>query len=89
MKQRYLEVTFRRGKPLAAYLYLPRALAAKAARTTDEGCGLRVDFDANGTPIGVEITAPQTVTIAEVNAVLTRLGLLPLPADEWAPLQAA
>jgi hypothetical protein len=24
MKQRYLEVTFRKGKPFAAYLYLPR-----------------------------------------------------------------
>jgi hypothetical protein len=24
MKERYLEVTFRKGKPLAAYVYLPR-----------------------------------------------------------------
>jgi hypothetical protein len=89
MKHRYLEVTFRRGKPLAAYLYLPRSPAAKAERTTDEGAGLRVDFDAAGTPIGVEITAPQHVTIADVNAVLTRLGLAPLPTEEWAPLRAA
>jgi hypothetical protein len=89
MKQRYLEVTFRRGKPLAAYLYLPRAPSAKAARTTDEGHGLRVDFDAAGTPIGVEITAPQAATIADVNEVLSRLGLAALPTDEWAPLRAA
>lgn len=89
MRHRYLEVTFRRGKPLAAYLYLPRGPSAKTERTIDEAAGLRVDFDASGTPIGIEITAPQNVTIAEVNAVLTRLGLAPLPTEEWAPLQAA
>jgi len=89
MRQRYLEVTFRRGRPLAAYLYLPRQPAAKAVRTTDEGRGLRVDFDAGGVPIGVEITAPQAVTITEVNAVLAGLGLPPLPIEELAPLRAA
>jgi hypothetical protein len=89
MKQRYLEVTFRRGKPFAAYLYLPRAPATKAVRTTDEGHGLRVDFDDAGTPIGVEITAPHAVTVADINTVLARLGLSPVPIDEWAPLRAA
>jgi hypothetical protein len=89
MKQRYLEVTFRRGKPLAAYLYLPRDSVTKAARTSDEGLGLHVDFDASGTPIGVEITAPQAVTNSDVNAVLARFGLAPLPSEEWAPLRAA
>lgn len=89
MKQRYLEVTFRRGKPLAAYLYLPRRPATRAVRTTDEGHGLHVDFDDADTPIGVEITAPSAVTVADVNAVLARLGLSPLPLEEWAPLRAA
>jgi hypothetical protein len=89
MKHRYLEITFRRGKPLAAYLYLPRGPASKAVRTTDEGHGLRVDFDAHDAPIGVEITAPRAATVADVNAVLVRLGLPPLPLEEWAPLLAA
>jgi len=89
MKHRYLEVTFRRGKPLAAYLYLPRGVGAKAARTTDEGHGLRVDYDGSGRPIGVEITAPQAVTVEELNDVLARLALPPVPVDEWAPLRAA
>ncbi len=89
MKHRYLEVTFRRGKPLAAYLYLPRTPSAKAVRSTDEGSGLRVDFDASGTPIGIEITAPHAVTITALNAVLARVGVAPLLTDEWAPLRAA
>lgn len=39
MKDRYLEVTFRKGKPLAAYLYLPRATGVKSARTEEAAPG--------------------------------------------------
>jgi hypothetical protein len=48
MKQRYLEVTFRKGKAFAAYLYLPRANDARLARTLDEGQGVHVDLDRDG-----------------------------------------
>jgi uncharacterized protein YuzE len=89
MKHRYLEVTFRRGKPLAAYLYLPRKAGDKAARTTDAGDGMRVDYDPEGTPIGVEITAPSAVGLEQINKVLANLGLAPLLAEEWAPARAA
>lgn len=89
MKHRYLEVTFRRGKPLAAYLYLPRPSGAKAVRTTDEGHGLRVDYDANDVPMGIEVTAPTAVALSEVNAVLEKLGQPELLPEEWAPAAAA
>jgi hypothetical protein len=88
MRHRYLEVTFRKGRPLAAYLYLPRTRGAKATRTVDAGRGLRIDFDAQGFPIGVEITAPGLVTIAELNAVLGPLGVERLEPEEWSPLAA-
>jgi hypothetical protein len=88
MKQRYLEVTFRKGKPLAAYLYLPRARGARVARTADEGNGVHVDFDANGAPMGLEVTAPGAVTVETLNAVLVRHGVAALAANEWAPLAA-
>ncbi len=48
MKRRYLEVTFRKGKPFAAYLYLPRPTGTRAARTVDAGRGVQVDFDEGG-----------------------------------------
>lgn len=89
MRHRYLEVTFRRGKPLSAYLYLPRSSAVKAVRTTDEGHGLRVDFDADGAAMGIEITAPSAVEIEHVNRVLVKLGQPPLAPEEWAPAKAA
>ena len=88
MKQHYLEVTFRKGKPLAAYLYLPRASGARVARTIDEGRGVRVDVDDRDIALGVEITAPGAVTAAELNAVLVRYGVAALEDQEWAPLAA-
>jgi uncharacterized protein YuzE len=88
MKQRYLEVTFRKGKPLAAYLYLPRKRGARATRTLDAGHGLHVDLDEAGVPMGIEITAPAAVTIGELNAVLADHGLDALEQDEWPPLAA-
>ena len=33
MKHSYLEVTYRKGRPLAAYYYLPRRDGDKSART--------------------------------------------------------
>jgi len=89
MKHRYLEVTFRRGKPLAAYLYLPRPSGSKAVRTTDAGHGLRVDYDVNDAPVGVEITAPAAVGLGDVNALLSKLGQPELLPEEWAPAVAA
>jgi len=89
VKQRYLEVTFRKGKPLAAYLYLPRPPGAKSVRTADFGDGLLVDFAASGEPMGLEITAPRSVSIVRINDVLAEIGLEPLAADESEPLRAA
>ena len=89
MKHRYLEITYRRGKAIAAYLYLPRQLRAKSVRTENAGNGLRVDYDANGNAMGIEVTAPGHVAIDDVNAVLGRLGAAAIRDDEWAPLRAA
>jgi len=89
MKQRYLEVTYRKGKPLAAYLYLPRPLGATSVTTEDAGSGMRVDYDAAGNAIGIELTAPTVVTLDDINELLTRLGQAHLGIDDWAPLKAA
>ena len=89
MKDRYLEVTFRKGKPLAAYLYLPRRVGVKSVRTEQAAPGLLVDYAMDRDPIGLEITAPDRVTIEEINAVLERLGLPIMASEELAPLRAA
>lgn len=89
MKQRYLEVTFRKGKPLAAYLYLPRPTGVRAARTADAGSGVKIDFDGNDAPIGVEITAPSAITVEVLNAILASFGVAAIGPEDFAPLAAA
>lgn len=89
MKERYLEVTFRKGRPLAAYLYFPRQAGVKSTRTEVVGAGLLVDYGAEGQPIGLEITTPEQVTADQINAVLRNLHLSPIEPQDLAPLQAA
>lgn len=88
MRERYLEVTFRKGRVLAAYLYLPGPADAKSARTEEQGDGILVDYMENGDPMGIEITAPQQITADTLNAVLERLGQPPISENEFAPLAA-
>ena len=59
MRDTYLEVTFRKGKAMAAYLYLPRDPEEKSQRTEKAGEGILVDYGKGGRPIGIEITAPR------------------------------
>ena len=74
MKERYLEVTFRHGRPIAAYYYLPRETNQKSVRTRRVEPGLVIDFTADGQAIGIEITTPAKVSLAALNAVLQELG---------------
>jgi len=88
MKHRYLEVTFRTGKPPGRLPVPAQPAGAKVARTSDAGQGLRLDFDARGTPIGVEITAPAIATVGQLNVVLAPPGVALVEPEPWAPLAA-
>ena len=89
MRDRYLEITFRKGRPLAAYLYFPRKAMARSVRTEKIRKGLLVDYEADGHPIGLEITAPDQVTSDQINEVLNELNVPLLDPEELSPLQAA
>jgi uncharacterized protein YuzE len=88
MHERYLEITFRRGKPIAAYLYLPRLEHDKSFRVQKMGHDMIVDLSEGGHPIGIEILSPQTVTPALINEILAKYSLPPLDEKEVAPLAA-
>ena len=85
----YLEVTFHRGSPLVAYLYLLRRSGEKSVRTRRAEPGLVIDFNQKGQPMGIEILEPAKVTLPGINRVLRELGLKPLKKTDLAPLQAA
>jgi hypothetical protein len=86
MKHRFLEVTYRKGKPVAAYLYLPRRQGDKSSRTARHGPGLVVDYTADDRAIGIEITAPSAISLADINAALESAKQEPVTADDVAPL---
>jgi uncharacterized protein YuzE len=89
MKEPYLEVTFRHGRPIAAYYYLPREANQKSARTRRVEPGLIIDFTAEGQAIGIEITTPAKVSLTALNAVLKDLGHAPASQADLAPVLAA
>ena len=65
MHESYLEVTYRHGRPMAAYLYLPRRRGDRSHRTSRAAGGLLIDFNRQGRPIGIEITAPGKLSLHE------------------------
>ena len=83
-----LEVTFREGRPLAAYLHLSSA-RRKAGTTRELAPSLVGDFDRRGALLGLEILAFDRATISRINPVLVSCGCRALPAKTLAPLRAA
>jgi hypothetical protein len=89
MQERYLEVTFHGGKPLAGYLYLPRQDGDRSARVKKCDAGMQIDLTEDGRPIGIEMASPSLVTVEAVNQILASYGLSPVDAADLAPLQTA
>ena len=89
MKEPYLEITFRRGRPVAAYYYLPRRPGQKSYRSVRIEPGMVVDLGRGGRPIGIEITAPRLVSETTLNRVLKQFGLPAAKSGDLAPLKAA
>jgi hypothetical protein len=89
MKQPYLEVTFRHGRALAAYYYLPRRPGQKSYRAVRVEPGMVIDFSRRGRPIGIEITAPSKLSLTVLNRVLKQFGLATVRRNDLAPLRAA
>jgi len=88
MATTYLEITFRRGKPLAAYLYLAGEARARSKRSQPIEHGLVLDYGSDDKLIGIEITSPASATLEHVNSVLEQHDLPPLASEELSPLKA-
>lgn len=89
MKSAYLEVTYRKGRPLAAYYFLPRRDGDRSARTKREEGGFLIDYAPDGRAIGIEITSPSRLDLAQLNRLLSGLGHPPAAAEDIKPLVAA
>ena len=89
MKTFSLQITYRKGKPFAAYIYLSHRCGQKSVRTEAITEDLLIDYAQDGTPLGIEIVSPRTVSIEEIQSVFDRLGLGRPEPIELEPLNAA
>lgn len=89
MREPYLEVTFRRGRPMAAYYYLPRRPGQRSVRTRRVEPGMVIDFARGGRAIGIELTAPSRLSVTALNRVLRELGFPLVSREDLAPVLAA
>ena len=89
MDEPYLEITYRRGRALAAYYHLPCPSGQKCHRSVEYEPGIVVDFSRGGTPLGVEIVNPAVITLRAMNRVLRKIGVETLRRADLAPLLAA
>lgn len=85
MKNNYLEITYRKGKLMAAYLYLPRELGEKSQRTERLTEGILVDYGKFNQPIGIEIIDPKKINFDQINKILSKVEDLVVEED-FAPL---
>jgi hypothetical protein len=90
MTERSLQVTYRKGRPSAAYLHLSHGAGEKSVKTVPTPDGLLVvDYSGSGRAVGVEITAPHAVSLERLNQLLADLGEAPLPEQDYKPVRAA
>ena len=91
---REIEISYRDGKAYAAYIPLadasdPVKARKRVYRSIPHEGGYVVDFARSGIPLGIEVTAPSTVTLARVNRLLASLGLAKVSRSVLRPLLAA
>jgi hypothetical protein len=86
MMPAHLEITYRKGRALAAYYYLSRQGEERSVRVEKILDGILVDFAADGRAIGIEIASPGHFDVTRLNEALVSIGLAPVPPEEFAPL---
>lgn len=81
MTERSLQVTYRKGRAFSAYLHLAHGPGEKRITMMASPDGLLVvDYLATGRAVGIELTAPHSMTLDRLNHVLR--GLREAPMDE-------
>lgn len=88
MSQVSLEVTYRHGRAVAAYLYLPRRADDKAERSQRIG-SLVADLTHDGRLIGVEFTSARDVDVDALDRLLAEYKVPAVNHSDLAPLCAA
>lgn len=84
-----LQMTYREGKPFAAYIGLGRKLEDRSVRSEEIGPDIVVGFGEDGRPLGIEVIDPISTSAEDIYGVLDALGLSRPSPDALSPLTAA
>jgi uncharacterized protein YuzE len=84
-----VQVTYRKGQPFAAYIYLQRSPGRRCAMTRKVSSEVLIDYAEDGTPLGIEVVSPGHVSLEEIHAAFDLIGLARPDREELGPLQAA
>ncbi|MFP4058720.1 MAG: DUF2283 domain-containing protein [Candidatus Brocadiia bacterium] len=89
LKHPFLEVTYRKGKPFAGYLYLSEARPRTPCRTEEIRPGVLIDLDDDGEPLGIEFLSPGAVSPDDLRAIESRLSGTRLEPEDLRPILAS
>lgn len=81
-----LTISYRDGRPYAAYLSLTRSAPRKVHRTREFESEILVDFARDGQPLGIEMLDPRHATRTRLNRIMKKLRLPPLEREAVRPL---
>ncbi len=88
LKHPYLEITYRKGKPVAGYLYLSEPPHQERCRTEEVSPGVLVDIGPDGEALGIEFLSPGSVTPEDLQAISRRLRGVEIPTEDLSPVMA-
>ena len=88
LRHPFLEVTYRKGRPLAGYLHLRGAPPDERCRTEEIRPCVLVDIGGDGEGVGIEFLSPGSVTVEDVEAIGRRFRGVEVPTEDLAPIMA-
>lgn len=88
LKHPFLEVTYRKGKPFAGYLYLSETPPHEPCRTEEVRPGVLVDIGSDGEALGIEFLSPGSVTPEDLRAIERHLHGVAVPTEDLDPIMA-
>ena len=88
VKHPFLEVSYRKGKPFAGYLYLSAARPRTPCRTEEIRPGVLIDTGEDGEPLGIEFLSPGSVTLDDLRAIEAHLRGARLQREDLRPILA-
>jgi hypothetical protein len=82
-----IEIVFRKGIHVAAFLHFPLEVSGRSKRQIAIRPPMVAHYDERGTPSGLDIPLPLTVSLRAINEALSELGQPAIQESDLAPLK--